>query len=147
MSQACTIYSPRDFQEVYDFLESTDIVEVPDADTVSFEKTYVEGNLKIALKRQIERGDSFSSLLRGTWNYFDTISTDHTEQKNQLTNRILETNTAIGIVADPEFNDEDERLDLVFKLSELFDGVIFNGSMMLNKDGQVILDSEGNSDL
>ncbi len=146
MSKACTIYTRRNYQDVYDYLVEEAFHDVSD-DVTTFERSYFEGNIRISLKQEVERGDDFSKLLMGTWNYFEQIETKHTDQKSALTKRILETETAIGIVAEPEFEEEDKRLDLIFRLTDMFDGIIFNGSGMLDKEGQVILDSDGDSEV
>jgi len=58
---------------------------------------------------------------------------------------ILSCETAIGIVAEPEFKEDDERLDAIFAIAELMDGYIFNGSEMLDKNGEIVLSAEADS--
>lgn len=86
-------------------------------------------------------------MILGTWNFFDNIETKYEKQQKELVNRILSRNSAVGVLADPEFTKTDKRLDFVFSLAELFDGVIFNGSEMIDKKGRLILDQAGNSEL
>ncbi len=159
MVKNCTIYSSKEYEEILAYLEGDGMrdvsdglsdMEVPDKSDLEvkiFERNYFEGNLRVSLKKQFERGDSFSSLIRGTWNFFETIETKHKTQKKKLVNHILECKTAIGIRADPVFTLTDKRLDCVFRITEMCDGIIFNGSEMIDRNGNLILDKSGNTEL
>jgi hypothetical protein len=158
MIQNCTIYSSKSYEEILAYFESLkwrDVsdgvsdMEVPDKSDIEikmFERYFFDETLlRISLKKEFERGDSFSHLILGTWNFFETIETEHEAQKKELTHHILACKTALGIRADPEFTLTDKRLDFVFELMEMFDGIIFNGRAMLDKKGRVILDKDGKS--
>ncbi len=159
MVKNCTIYSSKEYEEILTYLENDGMrdvsdglsdMEVPDKSDLEikmFERNYFEGNLRISLKKQFERGDSFSHLIAGTWNFLETIETEHEAQKKKLTHRILECKTAIGIRAEPVFTLTDKRLDCVFRITEMCDGIIFNGSEMLDRNGELILDKDGNSEI
>jgi hypothetical protein len=58
-----------------------------------------------------------------------------------------ECEMAIGIVADPGFTKTDGRLDMVFAVAEHLDAMIFNGSGMIDKNGAMILDADGASEV
>jgi hypothetical protein len=160
MTQNCTIYSSKEYEQVLAYFESLkwrevsdglSDMEVPDKSDIEVKMFaryfFDETLLRVSLKKGYERGDSFSHLILGTCNFFDNIETEHEIQKKELTNRILECKTAIGIRADPEFTLTDKRLDFVFEIMEMFDGIIFNGEAMLDKEGKVILDYVGNTAL
>jgi hypothetical protein len=148
MSNSCTIYSSKDYNEILVYFEDIGFSDVTDSEGVkSFQRHFIEGTLRISLKQQIKRGDGFSSLIRGTCNFFDNIETKYEEQKKELTTRILSCKTAIGLVSEPEYVKDDKRADYIYKLAEMFDGIIFNGSEMIDKSGKLILDDEGNSEL
>lgn len=147
MSQSCTIYLEKAYSDVLTYLESLEMREIPDAEAKTFERKYFEGSLRVSLKKQVEAGDDFSGMILGTWNLFRDVETKHENRQNDLLNRILSANSAIGIAAHPEFTETDKRLDFVFGLAEMFDGIIFNGSEMLDKQGRLILDQAGNSEL
>ena len=146
MKQACTIYSGNSHKDILVYLENEAMHDASTREEKAFERDYPEGHIRITVKWMKDRGDEFSSLLRGTWNFFEKIDTRHLNQKGSLTRRILDTKTAIDIVAAPEFEKRDSRLDVVFGLAAEFDGIIFNGASMVDKKGLLILDSEGNSD-
>lgn len=147
MSQFCTIYVEKAYSDVLTYLESLELREISDAEVKTFERKYFEGSLRVSLKKQVEAGDDFSGMILGTWNFFRDIETKHESLQKDLLNRILFSNTAIGIAANPEFTETDKRLDFVFGLAEQFDGIIFNGSEMIDKKGRLILDQAGNSEL
>jgi hypothetical protein len=160
MIQNCTIYSNKEYKDIlahFENLQWRDVsdglsdMEVPDESDLEVKMFaryfFDETLLRISLKRRIEQGDSFSKMIGGTWNFFRMIETEHEAQKEELTHRILECKTAIGIRAEPEFTLTDKRLDFVFELMEMFDGIIFNGEAMLDKEGKVILDYAGNTAL
>jgi hypothetical protein len=148
MSNSCTIYSSKNYDEVLAYFENLGITDVTDSkDVKSFQRYYIEGSLRISLNRRIEQGDSFSKMIGGTWNFVRMIETNNKVQKEWLTRHILDCKTAIGLVSEPEYVEDDKRFDYIYKLAEMFDGVIFNGSEMIDKSGKLILDDEGNSEL
>lgn len=147
MASSCTIYSSKDYSEILNYFEEIGFKEVTDSEVKSFQRHFFEGTLLISLKKQIERGDSFSSLIRGTWNYVENIETKYQEVQKDLANKILACQTAIGLVSEPEYTEDDKRADYIYKLAQMFDGIIFNGSEMIDKNGKLILDDEGNSEL
>jgi hypothetical protein len=53
----------------------------------------------------------------------------------------------IGVVADPEFSENDSRLDILWHIAECMDALIFNGDAILDSQGQRILDHTGNFDV
>ena len=147
MSQYRTIFSSKNYDEILNYLESLKLTEVKDSDVKTFEADYKEGNLQISIKKEIERGDSFSKLILGTWNFLRNIATNYDEHKKKLIDRISECETAIGIVADSDFTETDERATFIYKLMEMFDGVMFDGQGMIDEKGRVILDHDGSSEI
>lgn len=147
MSQSCTIYLEKGYSDILAYLESLEMREVSDSEVKTFERNYFEGSLRVSLKKQAYAGDGFSSMILGTWNFFRDVETKHENQQKDLLNRILSCQSAVGVAANPEFTETDKRLDFVFELARLFDGVIFNGSEMIDQKGRLILDQAGNSEL
>jgi hypothetical protein len=147
MSQNCTIYSNKEFKEAVEFLQNSQSLDVSDSGILSFEKTYLEGNLKISIKRRKRPGDEFSKMILGTWAFFEDIETRYRQLQEDLLKSISSGTFAIGIVATPEFTETDERLDFIFEIAENFDGLIFNGFEMLDKKGRTVLDKDGNSEI
>ena len=64
------------------------------------------------------------------------------KKKPKLLDSILACQWLVGVVADPEFSEEDERLDIIFAVVELLNWLIFNGSEMISSDGKPILSAE-----
>jgi hypothetical protein len=146
MNQYRTIFSHKNYDEILNYLENLKITEVKDSEVKTFEVNYKEGNLQISIRKQIERGDSFSKMILGTWNFLRMIETTHEKVKDELIDVVLECETAIGIVADSDFTETDERATFIYKLMEIFDGIMFDGQGMVDKKGKVILDYDGSSE-
>ncbi len=147
MNQYRTIFSSKNYDEILNYLETLKLTEVKDSDVKTFETNYKEGNLQVSIKKRIEGGDSFSMMILGTWNFLRNIETNYDKQKKELINRISECETAIGIVADSNFTETDERATFIYKLMEMFDGIMFDGQGMIDKKGKVILDHDGSSEI
>lgn len=143
----CTVYSKANYEVVLNYISNTEVKEVVNESLRTFSKTFFEGNLKISINKRKSAGDSFSGMILGTWNLFENIETKNTAIQKELTSKILDSEVALGIVAEPDFTETDERLDVIFDLAEKFEGIIFNGAEMLDKKGRVILDQDGNSEL
>ncbi len=147
MNQYRTIFSNKNYDEILHYVETLKLNEIRDSDIRTFDANYKEGNLQISIKKQIERGDSFSKMILGTWNFLRNIETSYDNQKKDLITRISECETAIGIVTDSNFTETDERATFIYKLMEMFDGIMFDGQGMTDKNGKIILDYDGSSEL
>ena len=152
MKQSCTIYSPREtyhsINSIWDNLSySEPNVEVSENELGGITLQTETGTLELYFDEYREGGDDFSSLILGTRNYFNVIETTHQEIKDNLLRSITKCKAAIGVGAEPPFTEMDERLDIVFGIAEMLDGIIFNNSEMLDKKGSLILDKTGNSEL
>jgi hypothetical protein len=147
MSQYRTIFSSKIFDEILNYVEKTRLTKVKDSDLITFEANYPEGNLQLSIKKQIERGDSFSKLILGTHNFFRMIETRHKKLQEVLLKKISSCDATIGIVADSDFTETDERATFIYKLMEMFDGIMFDGQGMTDKNGKLILDYDGSSEL
>jgi hypothetical protein len=150
MSQSCTIYSRKnEWENIAGILRDAG-VENSDNDSESSDNGNIknsDGTLRLSLRKSFQAGDDFSRMLLGTHNFFSQVETENTQAQNELLNFILSCETAVGIVAEPEFKEEDKRLDIVFAIAELLDGYIFNGSEMLDKNGELVLSAEGESEV
>jgi hypothetical protein len=106
------------------------------------------GGSSIKLSRWVrtEAGDPFCRMVLGTHNRFRTVRTDATEAQRRVLDSIADCKSAIGVVAEPEFDMYAGHLDLIFGIARELDGIIFNGSGMIDSDGKMILDLEGNSE-
>jgi hypothetical protein len=111
--------------------------------------TVQHGDASLTLNRLVftSPGDEFSKMQRGMWVYFDGVETAHTSIKPDLLERIESFALAIGVVAEPGFVEDSGHFDCIFGLAEALDAVIWNGNGILNAEGSMILDGEGNSEV
>jgi len=144
MTQSCTVYSPvvkhAEVLALVKRMARNGMVEVTGSEG-AWDRIRVvldDGSLVLNSMQRREPGDEFSRLILGTHNFFRTLETD-SPQKKKILDFLLSCQWAVGAVAEPEFNTEDERLDIIFAVAELLDGMIFNGSEMITSEGQPIL--------
>ncbi len=135
MSDACTIYLDRiNYSKVREIIEAvaTSPVEViGDAD--KWEKITVRGQSTLtfaAMESRPHERDEFSDLILGTRTFFQRVETAHTSLKASVITAVSECQFAI-----------------VFAITEAFGGLIFNGYGMVDQNGLMVLDKDGNSDL
>jgi hypothetical protein len=91
-------------------------------------------------------GDPFSKIILGAANFFRRIKTEAVANQNYLKDSIFKTTLLIGVVAEPELTEETGDFDLIFAVAESCDGLIFNGSGMVDASGDLILDDTGDYD-
>ncbi len=91
-------------------------------------------------------GDEFSKLILGTLTFFRNVETTALENKQKVMKLISATRWAIGVVAEPGFVDEAGHFDCIFGIAERLEGLIFNGWGMVDANGLMVLDKDGNFD-
>lgn len=150
MAEHCTIFCPHvAYAQVTHYLEqnangSFQIVgETEDWQTITVSHT--RSTLKFTSLKYEQGGDKFSHLILSTHNFFRNVPASGANKQRAL-QALLSCEWIIGVVANESF-DEDENTALVFAITQLLDAMIFNGSGMLDKDGNLILDSQGNSEI
>lgn len=152
MSNACTIYSLHvNYGSVAEILSKTlkhcDIRIVGSKE--KWEKIvaeHQEWTFSLTNMRRVEPGDKFSKLILGTLNFFYKINTDATHNKERIIKLVESSVWVIGIMVEPEFKEEAGHFECIFKIAELLDGLIFNGIGMIDKNGLMILDKDGEYD-
>lgn len=98
-------------------------------------------------KVRLKPGDSFSKMVLGLHNYFRQVNTSAEAIKREVLDRVSGMELAIGVVAEPEFVEEAGHFDYIFGIAAAVDGIIWNGEGVLNADGQLLLDGEGNCEV
>jgi hypothetical protein len=100
----------------------------------------------LALSRQVERepGDSFSKMVLGMHNYFYQAKTSAKAVKAEVLDRVANLALAIGVVAEPEFLEEAGHYDCIFGIAAAMDAIIWTGSGVINAEGRMLLDGDGN---
>lgn len=154
MPQNCTILCPTDEQErVVDLVRELvgDRAKVSVAGkAANWSSITLRGPAgSLILNRRVFRkqADEFSKMRLGMWAYFDAVDTRHKAVKKDVLRRVEEYVLAIGVVAEPEFMEEAGHYDCIFGLAGKLGAIIWNGSGVLNSEGQMLLDGEGNSEL
>ena len=100
------------------------------------------GKLTIFTKVREKPGDEFSGMILGLANYArNSEAKQATEEvKEKVEGFIFAVNIALGVIAEPEFTQTDERLDIVFGLAEKLNGLIYNGDMLLDYNGARVIE-------
>jgi hypothetical protein len=96
---------------------------------------------------QDQPGDKFSRLVLSMHNYFRSVETDAMSNKSRVLTRIENLEMMIGVVAEPEFVEDDSRFRILWRIAECMDALIFNGNAILDLHGQRILDRDGRFDV
>jgi hypothetical protein len=95
---------------------------------------------------KVQPGDQFSKIILGAANFFRRIKTDAVTNQNYIKAFVFDTKILIGVVAEPELVEAAGHYDLVFEVAERCDGLIFNGSGMVDPSGNLILGKDGDYD-
>jgi hypothetical protein len=152
MTSACTILCPTiDYGKVLDAIESATEGELSleGARDKWTRITVAHSGKQIAFSGLVRRRpqDKFSKIVLSMYNFFNMVETDLVSNRDYALSRIADVEMMIGVVADPEFAMEDSRLDILWKIAECMDAVIFNGDALLDLHGQRILDQNGDFDV
>jgi hypothetical protein len=91
-----------------------------------------EGTVSFSSMRQRAPGDEFSRMVLGMHNFFRTMATRKARRRRRILDLLDECEMAVGVVAAPDFTATDSRLDLVFAIAAQLDGMVFNGSGMID---------------
>lgn len=89
-------------------------------------------------------GDGWQAQLSGMQGYFGTFT--GAEQRPDLFTYLPHLNFAFNFILDPEPAEGDPRWDIVFKMAEVVQGVVFLPGQLLDSAGRVILSQEGDHD-
>ena len=140
MTENCTIYSTlSDLEIVYRILEqySMTFSKHTEDNLQSVFVGDVNAHMRITAMAFVERGDNFCRLLLSTCAFVNRLGTSKAIKK--LSTLISSCELALGVVAEPSF-ESDKRFELiVFAIAKALNGVVFNGSDMLDSDGNAIV--------
>lgn len=104
------------------------------------------GSLRISGMRWERPGDEFSSMTLGMANYFRCAPATNKDLQLRAMRFVHRCEFALGIVAKPEFSEQDGHFDLVFALATALDALIWNGSGLVDTNGRLVLDGDGTSE-
>lgn len=150
MSDSCTILTTKiDLKAIADILRDTKATFGIDGDFDKWDTIKLKfDQSELRFKKSVRErpGDKFSKMILGMHNYFRNVDTKASNNKEHILQNVGETKLAIGVVADPEFSEEDGHFDFIFAVAEKIDGMIFNGEAMLDPKGDMILSKDGSFD-
>lgn len=154
MAQNCTILCPTDDAQqivavLRDLLGGGAGLRVTGKDS-SWSKIEIKtSTASLTLNRQVRRkpGDSFSKMVLGMCNYFRQVKTSAKAIKKDVLDRVTNMALAIGVVAEPAFVEEARHYDCIFGIADALNAIIWTGSGVINAEGKMLLDGEGNCEV
>ena len=88
----------------------------------------------------------FTEMLNGMYNFYKHIPTKNEKVKEKLLIQISALNMVIGITADKEISSE--FFNEILNIARNLNGIVFKGGTdLINSDGKLILDLNGNSEI
>jgi hypothetical protein len=154
MAQYCTILCPADepgrvLSAVEDLIGDRGTIAV-EGDVSDWSAVTVEAEgASLTLNRLVfgESGDKFARMQAGMWSFFDRVETPHAAIKADVLEKVEQFALAIGVVAEPGFDEEAGHFDCLFGLTAELDAIIWNGNGVLDAEGSMILDADGESEV
>jgi len=153
MSDNCTIYGSRvDYLAVFNIVSGMSPVPVEVTGVPQEWQTLkiVQGSTITfhSMKRQQQpEFNDFSRLILGTSTFFRHVNVTPVERRERVLDAVYRCQFSVGVVASPGFNEDEKHFDMIFEIAKSLDGLIFNGSGMVDADGLLVLDREGNFDV
>lgn len=146
-AHACTLFSPAaNYIEALEVLRgiSRDVEVVGPQD--AWQKVVVHGSrstLTVNALAPQTRADRFSQVVAGMYQHFAAIPTEGPVNQQRVLTGLTAARLALGIVADPEFEEEDGHFHAVFLLARRLGGILFNGYGVVDANGRVLLNGDG----
>lgn len=88
-------------------------------------------------------GDKVSKTLMGAYNYFKRIDTEYGHNQQYVLKVISRSNASLGVLAKPQLVEECGHYNYILSLARRFEGLVFNGSGLVNELGEVVLNNRG----
>jgi len=123
------------------------LVSGNDADWSTIQIKTPAASLTLNREIQHEPGDRFSRMVLGMHNYFRVVKTPMEATQSDVLSRVANMAMAIGVVAEPELVEEAHHHDCIFGIAAALNAIIWTGNAVINADGKMILDADGNSDV
>lgn len=152
MTEYCTILSSTiAYNAVLDRLRQVSSAPVGViGEAGRWQKLVLKGKESTLTLNSMERegpGDQFSSMMLGLHSLFWNVKTEAADRKKIVLDAIASCVLAIGVVAEPAFDESEGHFECVLDIAKIGNGVIFNGSGILDSEGRLLLDQEGHFDL
>lgn len=152
--QNCTILCPIDepkqvIDALRDLVQEDAVIRMTGKDSEWTKIKIKTESASLTLNRLVrdKAGDSFSKMVLGMHNYFRQIKTKAKSTQKDVLSRVENMAMAIGVVAEPEFVAEERHYDYIFGVAAALDAIIWTGNGVINADGKLILDEDGDSEV
>lgn len=145
-NQYTILSKKKDFQSVLNYVEKNFDLSSFQVDKENskwssiFLKDRINGlEIKLVSKVRKRPMDDFSKLILGLFNYINKTDAEDEFLKKKLLKFISEVNLVIGVTV--SFS-KDVNLNHIYKLTEILEGMIFNGSEIINSRGERALETK-----
>ena len=140
--QHCTIYCRQlDRVRVVTTVQSviqTFTTEQSDSSWTNLRVAGQEGAMEISTKQFVQAGDEFTRLRFSTYMFADSSSVNCLHDKEAFLSHLESTELIIGIVVDPAFSADNRYGEIVSRIAQMLDGLIFNGEAYLTPGGEQV---------
>jgi len=72
-------------------------------------------------------------------NFFQKLHAEDAETKRRVQDAVAQTQFLVGVVATPKFLDAEHHFDYVLGVADRVNGLVFNGTAIMNSDGKTLL--------
>lgn len=108
---------------------------------------YGKSSIRAVRTVRLHPGDKVSKTLLGLTNWLERVAVRHPYATPLAVKRVLQTSCMVGLTGTPEFSEEAGHFDVIFRLADALDAIIWNGSALLLPNGDVLIDVDGESEL
>ena len=142
MSESCTLFceiQPVDLESFRKRLSILEFIEIEGDDSWdSIRCTTSTGSVRFSRKVFEQPADSFSKLIARTIVFIERRMKESPGGRALVSSHLERTEAAIGIVAEPSFDEIQKLSELIHFLMVEFNALLFNGENMLDVDGNVV---------
>lgn len=110
------------------------------------EAVFGDGSL-VVTRKMFAPGSEFSRVVLGAHNYFRQVETDNQAGKARVLTLLEACDMMLGVRAEPPLDPDGPRYACTLALVTALDGLLFNGSDMLDGDSRVVLGADGLSEV
>lgn len=149
----CTLYvSIQQHQKVIDAItgafrdKSVEVTADGRTVTVTDKKWFSKSTVTFTLMHEDSDSEAFLQMKQGMYGFFAQIETSHEKVKQKLLLQITTVNVAVGIAASKEIDEELFRR-IITVAGEVLGIVFLPSGDMLDKQGSLILNTSGESEL
>jgi len=146
MGESCTVYCNELSLEktasiARDYLDEC-VIEGTPAKWSSITLKGKRAELRLTPLFYTKRADRFTDVRYTTWMWLDDCPMADSDAKEKLLSHVEKCKFIIGVVAEPDFESDGRFSALMIELARHLDGVIFNGSQMIDAVGQILCQGE-----